>query len=95
MCSDSIIGSASDQKINRPYSLIGFLCHFGLKTGIHFSFCGLESGMVFEETRGVYKRIYRLNPKYLLCFSKNMQTQKFKSQLMFVFFTVGPLRKQV
>ena len=28
----------------------GFLCGFGLKTGIDFAHFGLESGMVFEET---------------------------------------------
>jgi len=30
---------------------------FGLKTGIDFAHFGLESGMVFEETTGVYERI--------------------------------------
>ena len=31
------------------YSLmLGFLCHFGLKTGVHFAYFGLESSMVFE-----------------------------------------------
>ena len=29
---------------------VGFLCRFGLKTGIHFAHFGLESGMVFERT---------------------------------------------
>ena len=32
---------------------------FGLKTGKEFAHFGLESGMVFEETTGVYKRICR------------------------------------
>ena len=27
---------------------VGFLCRFGLKTGIHFAHFGLESVMVFE-----------------------------------------------
>ena len=46
------------------YSLmLGFLCHFGLKTGIHFAYFGLESGMVFEGTTGVYECIYRFNSK--------------------------------
>ena len=36
------------------------LRRFGLKTGIgiHFGHFGLESGMVFEETTGVYEHIY-------------------------------------
>ena len=37
------------------------LRHFGLKTGIHFAYFGLESGMVFEGTTGVYEHIYRLS----------------------------------
>ena len=32
-----------------PYR-VGFLCRFGLKTGIQFTHFGLESGMVFEGT---------------------------------------------
>ena len=32
---------------------------FGLKTGIDFAHFGLELGMVFEETTGVYERICR------------------------------------
>ena len=42
---------------------VRFLCRFGLKTGIHFAHFGLESGMVFEETTGMYERIYRFNSK--------------------------------
>ena len=45
-----------------PYR-IGFLCRFRLKTGIHFAHFGLESGMVFERTTGVYERIFRFNSK--------------------------------
>ena len=41
---------------------VGFLGLFGLKTGIHFAYFGLESGMVFEGTTGVYERIYRFTP---------------------------------
>ena len=41
-----------------PPHRVGFLHRFGLKTGIHFAYYGLESGMVYEETTGVrYKRI--------------------------------------
>ena len=36
---------------------------FGLKTGIDFIHFGLESGMVFEETTGVYERTYCFNSK--------------------------------
>ena len=31
---------------------------FGLKTGLHFAHFGPESGMVFEETTGVYERTF-------------------------------------
>ena len=34
---------------------VGFLGLFGLKTGIHFVYFGLESGMVFEGTTVVYE----------------------------------------
>ena len=34
-----------------PPHRVGFLLHFGLKTGQHFVHSGLESGMVFEGTR--------------------------------------------
>ena len=46
-----------------PPHRVGFLHCFGLKTGIHFANFGLESGMVFEGTTGVYERIYRFNSK--------------------------------
>ena len=38
---------------------------FGLKTGIDFAHIGLESGMVFEGTTGVYERIYRFSSKWV------------------------------
>ena len=31
-----------------PPHRVGFLCRFGLKTGVDFAHFGLESGMVFE-----------------------------------------------
>ena len=37
---------------------VWFLHHSGLKTVIDFAHFGLESRMVFEETTGVYGRIY-------------------------------------
>ena len=42
-----------------PPQRVGFLRRFGLKTCKEFAHFGLESGMVFEETTGVYKRICR------------------------------------
>ena len=39
---------------------VGFLCHFGLKTGVDFTHFGLELGMVFKETTRVYEQICRL-----------------------------------
>ena len=39
----------------------GFLHHFGLKTGIHSVYFGLESGLVLEESTGVFELIYRLS----------------------------------
>lgn len=36
---------------------------FGLKTGIYFAYFGLESGMVFKGTMGVYERTYCFNSK--------------------------------
>ena len=44
-----------------PLQRVWFLHRFGLKMGIYFGHCGLESVMVFEETTGVYERIYRFN----------------------------------
>ena len=37
-----------------PPQRVGFLCRFGLKMGIDFVHFGLESGMVFEGTTGMY-----------------------------------------
>ena len=39
----------------------GFFRCFGLKTGVNFVHFGLELGMVFEGTTGVYERSYHLN----------------------------------
>ena len=43
--------------------MVGFLGLFDLKRAIHFAHFGLELGMVFEGTTGVYERIYRFNSK--------------------------------
>ena len=42
---------------------VGFLRSFGLKKGIDFDHFGLESGMVFKGTTGVYERISCFNFK--------------------------------
>ena len=49
--------------VHVPPHRVGFLCRFGLKTGIRFAHFGLESDMVFEETTGLYDRLYRFNSK--------------------------------
>ena len=46
-----------------PPHRVGFLRRFGLKTGIDFAHFGLESGMVFEGTTGVYEHFHRFNSK--------------------------------
>ena len=46
-----------------PPQRVGFLCRFGLKTGIHFAHFGLELGMVFEGITGVYERVCLINSK--------------------------------
>ena len=55
---------AGSTPLYRPYRYVPpqrvrFLRRFGLKTGKEFAHFGLESGMVFEETTGVYERICR------------------------------------
>ena len=42
---------------------VWFLRRFGLKAGIDFAHFGLESGMVFKGTTGVYERICRFISK--------------------------------
>ena len=46
-----------------PPHRVGFLHGFGLKMGMDFAHSGLESGMVFEGTTGLYERLYRFNSK--------------------------------
>ena len=48
-----------------PPHRVGFLCSFGRKTGIHFGHFGLESGMVFEGTTGLYECLYRFDSKWV------------------------------
>ena len=46
-----------------PPQRVGFLRRFGMKTGIHLTHFGLESGMVFKGTTGVYEHMYRFNSR--------------------------------
>ena len=46
-----------------PPQRVWFLRRFGLKTGIDFVQFGLESGLVFEGTTGMYERIYHFSRK--------------------------------
>ena len=43
-----------------PPQKVWFLGLFDLKTGKHFAYFGLESGMVFEGTTGVYERTVKI-----------------------------------
>ena len=45
------------------YQRVGFFRRFGLKTDIHLAHFGLESGMFFKGTTGVYVRIYCFSSK--------------------------------
>ena len=58
-------GGTSLYKLYRyvPPHRVEFLCLFSPKTGIYFAHFGLESGMVFEGTMGVYKCTYSFNSK--------------------------------
>ena len=51
-----------------PRRIYIFFSRFGLKTGLHFAHFGLESGIVFDGTTGVYERI--------CYFSSEMNTDK-------------------
>ena len=60
-------GGTPSYKLYRylPPHRVGILRRLGLKTSIDFAHFGLESGMVFEGTTGVYERIYRFNCKWV------------------------------
>ena len=60
-------GEGGGTPLYKPYRYVpphrvGFLRRFGLKTSTDFTHFGLESGMVFEGTTGVYERINCLIP---------------------------------
>ena len=57
-----------------PPHRVGFLRRLSVKTGIHFAHFGLESGMAFEGTTGVYDGIYRFNSK-LACVAAGPRTR--------------------
>ena len=68
-----------------PPHRVGVLRLFGLKTGVYFAPFGLESGVVFKGTTGVYERILRRRNKTESQNSKqNHKTQnritKFKTE---------------
>ena len=53
------IGGGGGNQIYKPYRYVppqrvGFLCRFGVKMGIDFVHFGLELGMVFKGTTGMY-----------------------------------------
>ena len=52
-----ILPHISPTVLCRPWDMVR------IKTGIYFAHFGLESGMVFEGTTGVYERIYRFSSK--------------------------------
>ena len=61
-------GDLEGSPLYKPYRYVqpqrvGFLRLFGMKTGIDLTYFGLESGMVFEGSTGLYERIYRFNSK--------------------------------
>ena len=50
------MGGGGVTDLHVPPQKVWFLGLFDLKTGKHFAYFGLESGMVFEGTTGVYER---------------------------------------
>ena len=88
--SGQVAGGGGGTPLYKPYRYVppqrvGFLGRFGLKTGTHFAPFGLESGVVFKGTTGVYERILRRRNKTESQNSKqNHKTQnritKFKTE---------------
>ena len=61
-------GGLGGTPLYKPYKYVlhqrvGFFRRFGLKTDIHFAHFGLESGMFFKGTTGVYVLIYCFSSK--------------------------------
>ena len=69
-----------------PPQRVGFLPRFGLKTSIDFDHFGLESGLIFKGTTGVYERIYffqfQMSKKEREIFEFEMD---FKKSFLFLF----------
>ena len=63
-----------------PPHQVEFLCCFGPKKGIHFADFGLESGMVFEGTTGVYEGIYHKLLQFQMT-KKEREIWEFKTDL--------------
>ena len=62
-------GGGGGTSLNKPYRFVPhqkvwFLCRYGLKTGKDFAHFGLELGMAFEGTTGVYERICCFKSKW-------------------------------
>ena len=63
-----VVGGGGGTPLNKRYRYVpsqrvGFLRRFGVKTSIDFAYFGLESGVVFDRTTGVYERIYHFSSK--------------------------------
>ena len=41
-----------------PSQRVGFLHHFGLKEGIDFAHFGLESGVIFKDSKWILENIF-------------------------------------
>lgn len=62
-------GGGWGTSLNKPYRFVPhqkvcFLCCYGLKTGKDFAHFGLEWGMAFEGSTGVYERICCFKSKW-------------------------------
>ena len=66
-----------------PPHRVGFLCRFGLKTGIQFAHFGLESDIVFE---GTTECMNVLLPFQFQMSEKEREICEFEMDLKFFFF---------
>ena len=66
-----------------PPQRVWFLRRFDQKTGIDFAHFGLESGVVFKGTTGVYECIYSFNSKMR---KKEREICEFEIDLKEIFF---------
>ena len=56
-----------------PLQRVWLLRRFGLKMAIDFAHFGLESGMVFEETKEVYERIINKKEREICEFDSKLE----------------------